>query len=63
MIAGRVDPVVILRLFALEFQIDPEGFVKLPDYRLFSAFLHEAKPLKLHMAAISDLPRFRSESS
>ena len=39
-----------------------EGFVKLTDYRLFSAFLHEAKPLKLHIAAISDLPIFRSES-
>ena len=38
------------------------GFVKLTDYGLFSAFLHEAKPLKLHIAAISDLPIFRSES-
>ena len=39
------------------------GFVKLTDYRLFSAFLHESKPLILHIAAIGELPRFRSESS
>ena len=38
------------------------GFVKLTDYRPFSAFLHEAKPLILHIAAICDLSRFRSES-
>ncbi len=29
-----------------------KGFVKLTDFRLFSAFLHNAKPLKLHIAAI-----------
>ena len=39
-----------------------DGFVKLTDYGLFSAFLHEAKPLKFRIAAISDLPKFRSES-
>ena len=39
-----------------------DGFVKLTDYGLFSAFLHEAKLLKLHIAAISELPCFRSES-
>ena len=39
-----------------------EGIVKLTDCRLFSAFLHEAKPLKLRRAAIDNLPRFRSES-
>ena len=38
------------------------GVVKLTDCRLFSAFLHEAKPLKLRRAAIDNLPRFRSES-
>ena len=38
------------------------GIVKLIDCRLISAFLHEAKPLKLHKAAIDDLLRFRSES-
>ena len=38
------------------------GFVKLTDCRLFSAFLDEAKLLKLHRAAIGDLPRFRIES-
>ena len=40
----------------------PRGFVKLTDCRQFSIFLHEAKPLKLHIAAISDLPIFRRES-
>ena len=38
------------------------GIVTLIAYRLFSAFLHEAKPLKLRKAAIDNLPRFRSES-
>ena len=38
------------------------GIVKLTDCRLFSAFLHEAKPLKLRRAAIENLPRFWSES-
>ena len=28
-----------------------DGIVKLTDYRLFSAFLHEAKPLKLRRTA------------
>ena len=42
--------------------IDPEGIVKLTDYRLFSAFLHEAKPLKLLRAAFDNLSRFRSQS-
>ena len=36
--------------------------VKLTDCRLFPAFRHEAKPLKLPRAAIGNLPRFRSES-
>ena len=31
------------------------------DCRLFSAFLHEAKPLKLRKAAIDNFPRLRSE--
>ena len=39
------------------------GIVKLTDCRLFSAFFHEAKPLKLRKAAIDNLPRFWSESS
>ena len=39
-----------------------KGTVKLTDCRLFSAFLHEAKPLKLRKVAIDNLPRFRSES-
>ena len=38
------------------------GIVKLTECRLLSAFLHGAKPLKLHKAAIDNLPRFRSES-
>ena len=38
------------------------GIVKLTDCRLFSAFFHEAKPLKLRKAAIDNLPRFWSES-
>ncbi len=40
-----------------------KGIVKLTDCRLFSAFFHEAKPLKLRKAAIDNLPRFWSESS
>ena len=36
------------------------GIVKLTDCRLFWAFLHEAKPLNLHRAAIDNLPKFRS---
>ena len=36
------------------------GIVKLTGCRLFSAFLHEANPLKLLRAAIDNLPRFRS---
>ena len=39
-----------------------EGLVKLTDCGRFSAFLHEAKPLKLRREAIDKLPRFRSES-
>ena len=39
-----------------------KGIVKLTECRLLSAFLHGAKPLKLHKAAIDNLPRFRSES-
>ena len=42
---------------------NPAGIVKLTDCRLFSAFFHEAKPLKLRKAAIDNLPRFWSESS
>ena len=38
-----------------------DGIVKLTDCRLFSAFPHEAKPLKLRSAAIDNLPGFRSE--
>ncbi len=38
------------------------GFVKLTDCRLFSAFFHEAKPLKLRREAIDNLSRIRSES-
>ena len=38
------------------------GIVKLTDCRLFSAFLHEAKPLKLRKAVIDNLPIFRGES-
>ena len=36
-----------------------EGIVKVTDCRLFSAFLHEAKPLSLRRAAIDNLPGFR----
>ncbi len=39
-----------------------EGFAKLTDYSPFSASLLEAKPLKSHIATISGLPRFCSES-
>ena len=39
-----------------------EGLVKLTDCRLFSAFLYEAKPLKLRRSATDNLPGFRSES-
>ena len=38
------------------------GIIKLADRRLFSAFLHEAKPLKSRKAAIDNIPEFRSES-
>ena len=41
---------------------EAKGIVKLTDYRLFSAFLHETKPLKLRKVAIDNLRRFRSES-
>ena len=49
---------------ALMRRID-ELFLKYPlltDYRLFSVFLYEAKPLKLLRAAFDNLPRFRSLS-
>lgn len=36
------------------------GIVELTDCRLFSAFFHEARPLKLRKAVIDYLPRFRS---
>ncbi len=39
------------------------GFVKLTDYNPFSASLLEAKPLKFHIATISGLPRFCSNSA
>ena len=39
------------------------GIVTLTYCGLFSAILHEAKPLKLRKAAIDNLARFRSESS
>ena len=35
-----------------------EGIVTLSDCKLFSACLHEAKPLKLRRAAIDNLPKF-----
>ena len=35
-----------------------EGTVTLSDCKLFSACLHEAKPLTLRRAAIDNLPRF-----
>ena len=38
------------------------SIVKLTDCRLFSAFLHEATPLKMNKAVIEYLTRFRSES-
>ena len=38
------------------------GIVKLTDCKLFSAFLHEAKLLKLCGAAIDNFPGFRSEA-
>ena len=41
----------------------PAGVVKLTDCRLFSAFLDQAKPLKLRKTAIDYLPRFGSESA
>ena len=41
----------------------PRGIVTLTYCGLFSAILHEAKPLKLRKAAIDNLARFRSESS
>ena len=36
------------------------GIVKLTDSRLFSAFLHEAKLLKLRKVSFDNLPSFRS---
>ena len=42
--------------------VPPEGIVKLTDCGLFSAFPHEAKPLKLRKAASDNLPGFRGES-
>ena len=39
------------------------GIVTLSYYGLFSAILHEAKPLKLRKAAIDNLARFLSEPS
>ena len=38
------------------------GIVKLTEDSLFSAFPHEAKPLKLRKAAIDNLPRLRRGS-
>ena len=38
---------------------ESKGIVKVTDCRLFSAFLHEAKPFKLRRAAIDNLPGFR----
>ena len=56
---GAGEPVAVR-----EFRIakrQPRGIVKLTDCGLISAFLHEAKPLKLRRAAIDNSPRFRSE--
>ena len=39
-----------------------KGIVKLTDCRLISAFLYEAKPLKLSKTVIDNLPVFRGES-
>ncbi len=39
--------------------LDLIGIVTLSDYKLFSACLHEAKPLTLCKEAIDNLPRFR----
>ena len=55
----------LVRRGDIRFWIDEsalEGIVKLTNCRLFLAFFHEAKPLKLRRAAIDNLPRFRSES-
>ena len=45
-----------------KFNLGNYGIVKLTDCGLYSAFLHEAKPLKLRRAAIDNMPRYRSES-
>ena len=37
---------------------DRKGIVTLSDYKLFSACLHEAKPLTLRREAIGYLPKF-----
>ncbi len=50
----RANPCASLVAKAIGVSGATSGFVKLTDYMLFSAFLHEAKPLKLH---IPTLPR------
>ena len=44
------------------FQDTKDRIVKVTKCRLFSEFLHGAKPLKLRKAAINNLPRSRSDS-
>ena len=49
-----------LHLAGPRFAPDPARAMSI-DCRLFSAFLHEAKPLKLRKAAIDNFSRLRSE--
>jgi len=60
--ADRSDYGSICLRSCLNGHFSSAGFVKLTDYRPFSTFLHEAKPLKFHITAISELPRICSES-
>ena len=53
----QIDPAPYISLLSAY-----EGIVKITDRRLSSAFLHEAKPLKLRKAAIDNLPGFRKGS-
>ena len=60
--ATEADTEIVARITAICEEFEAYGIVKLTACRLFSAFLHEVKPLKSRRAGINNLQRFRSES-
>ena len=61
-IDDQVGSQVLQRLAVDRIQEADEPHHQVTDCMLFSAFLHETKPLNLRRTVIDNLPRFRNES-